>query len=138
MPGALAFAAALAANPYDMTRMASLRERLESGLKARGAIVIGEQSPRVPTIGALSLPGATSASLLVQLDLAGFAVSAGSACASGKAKASHVLAAMAVPEDVAAGFLRLSFGPETNETEIDAFLDAFGRIAARIGSSKAA
>jgi cysteine desulfurase len=135
VPGALAFAAALAARPYDMARMASLRERLETGLKAAGATIIGEQSPRVPTIGALSLPGATSASLLVQLDLAGFAVSAGSACASGKAKASHVLAAMAVPDDVAAGFLRLSFGPDTSEADVDAILDAFGRIAARIGSS---
>lgn len=135
VPGALAFAAALAARPYDMARIASLREQLETGLKAAGATIIGEQSPRVPTIGALSLPGATSASLLVQLDLAGFAVSAGSACASGKAKASHVLAAMAVPDEVAAGFLRLSFGPDTSEADVDAFLDAFGRIAARIGSS---
>lgn len=138
VPGALAFAAALAAKPYEMARMADLRMRIEAGLKAAGAIIIGEESPRVPTIGALSLPGATSASLLIQLDLAGFAVSAGSACASGKAKASHVLSAMAVPDEIAAGFLRLSFGPETNEAEVDAFLDAFGQIAARVGGSRAA
>lgn len=135
VPGALAFAAALAAKPYDMARMAGLRGRLERGLKAAGATIIGEESPRVPTIGALSLPGATSASLLVQLDLAGFAVSAGSACASGKAKASHVLAAMGVSDEVAAGFLRLSFGPETSEAEVDAFLDAFGGIAERSRSN---
>jgi cysteine desulfurase len=138
VPGALAFAAALAANPYDMARMATLRNRLEDGLKAAGAVVIGEQSPRVPTIGALSLPGATSASLLVQLDLAGFAVSAGSACASGKAKASHVLDAMAVPAEIAAGFLRLSFGPDTSEADVDSFLAAFGPMAARAGASRAA
>lgn len=138
VPGALAFAAALAARPYDMARMAGLRERLERGLKAAGATIIGEESPRVPTIGALSLPGATSASLLVQLDLAGIAVSAGSACASGKARASHVLSAMAVPDEVAAGFLRLSFGPDTSEADVDAFLNAFGRIAARVEASKAA
>ena len=138
VPGALAFAAALAAKPYDMERMASLRERLERGVKAAGASVIGAGTPRLPTIGAISLPGANSASLLVQLDLAGIAVSAGSACASGKARASHVLAAMAVPEDVAAGFLRLSFGPDTNETEVDAFLAEFGRIADRSRSSRAA
>lgn len=138
VPGALAFAAALAARPYDMARMASLRDRLESGLRAAGATIIGEESPRVPTIGALSLPGATSASLLVQLDLAGFAVSAGSACASGKAKASHVLAAMGVSEEVAAGYLRLSFGPQTSEAEVDAFLETFGRIAERLRASKAA
>jgi len=132
VPGALAFAAALAAKPYDMARMGALRERLETGVKAAGASVIGEDAPRSPTIGAISLPGATSASLLVQLDLAGIAVSAGSACASGKAKASHVLSAMAVPDEVAAGFLRLSFGPDTNEAEVDAFLDEFGRIATRL------
>ncbi|MEO8141092.1 MAG: aminotransferase class V-fold PLP-dependent enzyme [Sphingomicrobium sp.] len=138
VPGALAFAAALAARPYDMPRMARLRDRLEAGVKALGASVIGEAAPRVPTIGAISLAGATSASLLVQLDLAGIAVSAGSACASGKAKASHVLAAMAVPDEVAAGFLRLSFGPETSEADVNAFLEAFGRIAARVGANRAA
>lgn len=138
VPGAVAFAAALAARPYAMERMKRLRERLETGLKSAGATIIGEDARRVPTIGAMSLPGATSASLLVQLDLAGFAVSAGSACASGKAKASHVLTAMAVPDEVAAGFLRLSFGPDTSEAEVDAFLDAFARIAARSGASRAA
>ncbi|WP_309603238.1 aminotransferase class V-fold PLP-dependent enzyme [Sphingomonas sp.] len=138
VPGALAFAAALAAKPYDMARMASLRVALEAGVKAVGATVIGDHAPRVPTIGAISLPGATSASLLVQLDLAGIAVSAGSACASGKAKASHVLSAMAVPDEVAAGFLRLSFGPDTSAAEVDSFLAEFGRIAARFTKSKAA
>lgn len=138
VPGALSFAAALAAKPYDMVRLEELRQRLETGVKAAGASVIGEDAPRSPTIGAISLPGATSASLLVQLDLAGIAVSAGSACASGKAKASHVLAAMAVADEVAAGFLRLSFGPDTSEAEVDAFLDEFGRIAARVGTSRAA
>ena len=138
VPGALAFAAALAARPYDMARMAALRTRLEDGAKAIGASVIGENAPRAPTIGAISLPGATSASLLVQLDLAGIAVSAGSACASGKAKASHVLAAMAVPEEIAAGFLRLSFGPATSEAEVDAFLAEYGRIAGRRDATRAA
>ena len=138
VPGALAFAAALAAKPYDMDRLVCLRERLERGIKAVGASVIGEGAPRVATIGAISLPGATSASLLVQLDLAGIAVSAGSACASGKAKASHVLAAMGIPEEVAAGFLRLSFGPDTSEAEVDAFLAEFGRIATRFRASRAA
>ena len=138
VPGALAFAAALAAKPYDMDRLVCLRERLERGIKAVGASVIGEGAPRVATIGAISLPGATSASLLVQLDLAGIAVSAGSACASGKATASHVLAAMGVAEEVAASFLRLSFGPDTNEAEVDAFLAEFGRIATRSRAGRAA
>ena len=62
---------------------------------------------------------------------AGFAVSAGSACASGKMKASRVLAAMGVPAAVADGALRLSFGPETSDVDIDAFLAAFSAIAGR-------
>ena len=76
-------------------------------------MIIAEDSPRIATIGAISLPGASSASLLVQFDLAGFAVSAGSACSSGKMKKSDVLEAMAVPAAVADGFLRISFGPAT-------------------------
>ena len=130
-PSALAFAAALAARPYDMERMARLRTRLDEGVKAAGGVVIGENSPRLPTIGAISLPGASSATLLVQFDLAGIAVSAGSACSSGKMKESAVLAAMGVAPEIANGFLRISFGPHTTESEIDAFLSEWGRIASR-------
>lgn len=137
VPSALAFAAALASKPYDMERMALLRRRLEEGVKAAGGVVIAEDAPRVPTIGAVSLPGGSSAALLVQLDLAGFAVSAGSACSSGKAKASHVLAAMGVPDAIAAGFLRMSFGPETSEPEVDAFVAEFARIAERTAAKAA-
>jgi cysteine desulfurase len=137
VPGALAFAAALKARPYDMDRMATLRKQLEDGVKSAGGVIIAEAAPRVPTIGAISLPGATSAALLVQFDLAGIAVSAGSACSSGKAKASHVLAAMGLPEEIAAGFLRISFGPETGEADIDAFLGEFQRIAQRTAAKAA-
>ena len=130
-PSALAFAAALAARPYDMSRLAALRAKLDDGVKAGGGVVIGGDSPRLPTIGTISLPGASSASLLVQFDLAGIAVSAGSACSSGKMKESAVLAAMAVPPDIAGGFLRISFGPETTEADVDAFLAEWSRIASR-------
>ena len=130
-PSALAFAAALAAKPYDMGRLAALRARLDGGVKAAGGVVIGDESRRLPTIGAVSLPGASSASLLVQFDLAGIAVSAGSACSSGKMKESAVLAAMGVPQEIANGFLRISFGPHTTEAEVDAFLAEWSRIAGR-------
>ena len=130
-PGALAFAAALAARPYDMNRLARLRSRLDQGVKAAGGVVIGEESPRLPTIGAVGLSGASSASLLVQFDLAGIAVSSGSACSSGKMQESAVLSAMAVPGDIAGGFLRVSFGPHTSEADVDAFLAEWTRIASR-------
>ena len=130
-PNAMGFAAALAARPYDMERLAMLRSLLEDGVKAAGGVVIGEESPRVPTIGAVSLPGGSSASLLVQFDLAGMAVSAGSACSSGAMKGSVVLAAMGVSPEIAGGFLRISFGPSTNEADVDAFLAEWRRIAER-------
>jgi cysteine desulfurase len=130
-PGALAMAAALAARPYDMARMAALRERLDDGVRNAGGVVVGADSLRLPTIGAVAMPGASSASLLVQFDLAGIAVSAGSACSSGKMKGSTVLAAMRVAPDVAASFLRISFGASTSEADVDAFLGEWRRIAER-------
>ena len=137
MPGALGFAAALAAKTYDMARLSELRAYLEDGVRQCGGIVIAEEAPRISTIGAVSLPGASSASLLVQLDLAGIAVSSGSACSSGKMKASEVLAAMNVPDDVASGFIRVSFGPSTSEADVDRFLGEWRLIAERAGAKAA-
>jgi cysteine desulfurase len=136
-PNALAFAAALAARPYNLDQLSELRARLEAGIKDCGGVVIGEDSPRLPTIGAISLPGASSASLLVQFDLAGIAVSAGSACSSGAMKGSHVLTAMGVSRDIAGGFLRLSFGPDTSEADVDRFLGEWRRIAERTAARAA-
>jgi cysteine desulfurase len=130
-PNALAFAAALAARPYDLGRLTSLRARLEAGVADSGGVVVGDESPRLPTIGAVALPGAASASLLVQFDLAGIAVSAGSACSSGAMKESAVLAAMGIPAHIAGSFLRISFGPDTSEADIDRFLGEWRRIAER-------
>jgi cysteine desulfurase len=130
-PNAMAFAAALAARPYDLDRLAALRARLEAGIKDSGDVVVGEDAPRIPTIGAISLRGGSSASLLVQFDLSGIAVSAGSACSSGAMKGSAVLAAMGVRQDVAGGFLRISFGPNTSEADVDRFLSEWRRIAKR-------
>lgn len=137
LPGALGFAAALAAKPFDMTRLAALRACLEDGVRQSGGVVIGEDSPRIAAIGAISLPNASSASLLIQLDLAGIAVSSGSACSSGKMKASEVLAAMNVPDDIASGFIRVSFGPTTSEADVDRFLGEWRRIAERAGMKAA-
>ena len=130
-PSALAFAAALAASPYDIDRLSALRARLDKGVREAGGVVIGDESPRIPTIGAVAMPGASNASLLVQFDLAGIAVSAGSACSSGKMKESAVLAAMDVAPEIAGSFLRISFGPSTAEKDVDAFLSEWQRIASR-------
>lgn len=132
-PAAAAFAAALESGAFAgaMPRLAELRRRLDDGVKAAGGVVVAEDSPRIANIGAVALPGADQASLLVQFDLAGFAVSAGSACSSGKMKHSAVLAAMNVDPAIASSFLRISFGPHTSEGEINAFLVEWRRIASR-------
>lgn len=136
-PNALAFAAALAARAWDLNRLASLRSRLEAGVRESGGLIIAEESLRIPTIGAVSLPGAASASLLVQFDLAGIAVSAGSACSSGAMKGSAVLVAMGISAEVAAGFIRISFGPSTSEGDVDRFLVEWRRFGERIAARAA-
>ena len=136
-PAAASFAAALAARPYDMDRLTTLRLRLEDGVRALGGQVIAENSQRIATIGSVSMPGASNASLLVQFDLAGIAVSAGSACSSGKMKKSAVLDAMNVDQSIADGFLRISFGPSTTERDVDAFLAEWERIARRAATRAA-
>jgi cysteine desulfurase len=137
VPSALGFAAALTARPYDLERHAALRTRLEDGVKAADGVVIAEDAPRIPTIGALAMPGASSASLLVQFDLAGIAVSSGSACSSGKMQASSVLTAMKVPAHIAGSFIRVSFGPATSEADVDRFLGEWRRISERAGAQAA-
>ncbi|QNM83385.1 cysteine desulfurase [Sphingomonas sabuli] len=139
VPACAAFAAALESRAFAdaMPRLAKLRERLDAAITASGGVVIAGTSPRIANIGSVALPGIGQASLLAQFDLAGFAVSAGSACSSGKMKDSDVLKAMGIAADLAGSVLRVSFGPATGEADVDAFVDEWRRIAAR-GSARAA
>ena len=138
-PAAGAFAAALESRAFAdaMPRLEELRRRLDEGVKAAGGVVVAEDSRRIPNIGAVALPGASQASLLAQFDLAGFAVSAGSACSSGKMKESAVLKAMDADPEIASSFLRVSFGPTTSEQEVDAFLAEWRRVADRAATRAA-
>jgi cysteine desulfurase len=133
LPAVAGMAAALGTDAFldAMPRLASLREQLEQEIVAAGGLVIADGAPRIATIGAYAIPGVTSASQLVQLDLAGISVSAGSACSSGSMKPSRVLAAMGVPEEVAASAIRVSFGPTTSEADVERFTAEWLRIAAR-------
>jgi cysteine desulfurase len=79
-----------------------------------------------------SLPGAPGESLAIALDVAGFAVSAGSACAAGSVKPSHVIRAMGCPEDEARGAVRISVGWSTTEDEVDRFLEALPPIVDQV------
>lgn len=133
LAGIIAMAAALESRAFAeaMQRLASLRAHLEQGIIAEGGQVIAAEAPRIATIGAYAMPGVASASQLVQLDLAGISVSAGSACSSGSMKPSRVLSAMGVPPEIAATVIRVSFGPSTSESDIDRFLAEWREIAAR-------
>jgi cysteine desulfurase len=112
-------------------RMTALRERLETGLQAATpkAIIIGAESPRVPNTTLVAVPGMKAETAVIALDLAGFAVSSGAACSSGKVQASHVLAAMGASKDLARGGVRISLGWSTAETDIDRFINAWINVA---------
>ena len=79
------------------------------------------------------MPGVSNEIQVMAFDLEGFAVSAGAACSSGKVGASHVLLAMGVDETTAGEAIRVSVGPGVTEEEIEAFADAWNRLAARLG-----
>jgi cysteine desulfurase len=100
-------------------------------------VIVAGGSPRIATIGSYAMPGVASSSQLVQFDLAGIAVSAGSACSSGSMKPSVVLEAMGLPAEIASCFVRVSFGPDTREADVDRFLCEWRRIHDR-ASSRAA
>ena len=111
--------------------IARLRDRLEEGMRqsAPDVIIHGEQGARVPNTSFFTLPGLKSETGQIAFDLEGVAISAGSACSSGKVGESHVLVAMGC--DPKLGALRISLGPTTTEAEIDRAIAAFSRIAAR-------
>jgi cysteine desulfurase len=136
-PSAAGFAAALTAQPYDVKRLEALRLRLEEEIVGAGGIVIAGETARIPTIGSYAMPGVPSSSQLVQFDLAGIAVSAGSACSSGSMKPSLVLEAMGLPPEIASCFIRVSFGPRTTEAEVDRFIHEWRRIRDRAASRAA-
>jgi cysteine desulfurase len=112
------------------------RLRTELLLRIRTAlpevVVAGEGAPRAPHILNLLIPGADSEALLMHLDLAGIAVSGGSACASGAIEPSHVLLAMGYPRELAAGAVRLSLGRETTQAEIVRAAETVPTVVARV------
>lgn len=123
----------LGANRARMGDIATLRDDLEARVKrlAPDATIAGAAVARLPNTSCILLPGVTSEAQVMALDLAGVAISAGSACSSGKITPSHVLMAMGMTEAQAGCAIRVSMGPETTADDVDAFLDAWGKLAAR-------
>ncbi|HSS50860.1 MAG TPA: cysteine desulfurase family protein [Thermoanaerobaculia bacterium] len=114
--------------------LAALRDRFEAGLARHmpEAIFHCQASPRLPNTSHVAFPGVEGESLLIRLDLAGFAVSTGSACSSGAVEPSKTLLAMGLSPDEALSSLRISFGISNTAEEVDAFLDALDREVAAL------
>ncbi len=132
LPGALGFAAALEASRDWFADMPALRAMLDEAILAGGGEIVAHNAPRIPTIASYRMPGVSSAAQLIRLDMAGFAVSAGSACSSGSMRPSHVLAAMGYSPEAAAEVVRVSFGWTTTADDVAKFAEAWTHIAADI------
>lgn len=130
--GIAGFGAAAAAAQRDLemgvwSRVEEFRNILERALEAtsKDIIFVGNGSDRLPNTSCFIAPGWKGETQVMQMDLAGFAVSAGSACSSGKVRASKVLTAMGFDEGQAAQALRVSIGPATTEEDVLRFADTW-------------
>ncbi len=132
VPAIAAFGAACAASTLaDAPRMAGLRDRLEAAILAATpeAVIFGAKVARLPNTALFAVPGLKAETAIIAFDLAGVALSSGSACSSGKVAASHVLAAMGVAPALARGAVRVSFGWASAESDLERFLGTWKKLA---------
>ena len=127
--GAAAEAAQRDVEAGKWARVEKLRNILESALAAASntTIFVGKDAPRLPNTSCFATPGWKGETQVMQMDLAGFAISAGSACSSGKVKASRVLGAMGFSEAEAASAVRVSLGLETTEDDVMRFAEVWAQ-----------
>jgi cysteine desulfurase len=125
--GAAAEAAAQDVTSGQWNRVAELRDILETALETstKKTIFVGKAAPRLPNTSCIIAQGWKGETQVMQMDLSGFAISAGSACSSGKVKASKVLRAMGFDDDQAGCAIRVSLGLETTEDEVLRFADTW-------------
>lgn len=130
--GAVGFAAAAVASARELAdgvwdRVAILRDLLEETLafEAKDTIFVGKAVRRLPNTICLATPGWKGETQVMQMDLAGYAISAGSACSSGKVRASRVLKAMGYEDEIASGAIRVSLGPETTKQDVMGFAESW-------------
>jgi cysteine desulfurase len=136
LPAALGFAAALEVTE-DVERLVTLRLKLDDAIARSGGEVVAGESHRHSAIGAYRMRGLAAATQLIRFDMAGIAVSAGSACSSGSMKPSHVLGAVGWDIDASREVVRVSFGRTTTEAEVDRFI-AEWRVVSRSARAFAA
>jgi cysteine desulfurase len=141
--GIAGFGAAAEAAARDLAdgvweRVGELRNTLNQALSSQGfnTISVGNSVARLPNTLCLIAPHWKGETQVMVMDLAGFAISAGSACSSGKVRASKTLRAMGYDETLAGQAIRISLGPTNTEDEVLRFAEAWGkdykRILARI------
>jgi cysteine desulfurase len=125
-------------NAAEAGRLLSLRSRLERAVRqvAPDAVLFSERAPRLPNTVCFAVPGVEAATLMIALDLAGVAVSSGSACSSGKVTPSHVLAAMRVPPELARGAIRLSLGWASTASDGERFAEALAGALRRMKAAR--
>ena len=127
---------ALAKMDAEATRLSALRDRLEEGVLAAvtGTAINGVRTPRVPNTTNISFDRVEAESLLIALDLAGIAVSTGSACSSGTLEPSHVLKAMGFSAHRAQNSIRFSLGAATTEADVDRVIAVMPGIVDKLRS----
>ena len=134
--GIAAFAAAAKAAMRDLNdfaNLADLRDGMEAALLAvqPQTEIFGKHADRLANTSCFALGGLNSETLVMALDLAGVAVSAGSACSSGKVSRSHVLAAMQAETHISKGVLRVSLGWQSNREDTEKLVDEWSKLAGR-------
>lgn len=110
----------------------ALRDHLEAGVRALGAVVFGASAQRLPNTTYFALPGIEGETLVVELDRAGYAVASGAACSSANPEPSATLLAMGVEPELARGAVRVSLGEPNSAADVEGFLAALDRTVARL------
>jgi cysteine desulfurase len=123
-----------AAEPDKAAELAALRDELEERALAvePDTVVVSGRVARLPNTSCIAVPGTKAETLVIGLDLAGVAVSVGSACSSGKVEASHVLSAMGLSHELAQGAIRVSLGFGTVSADIERFIVAWSELIKRM------
>ena len=140
IPGIVGFglAAALAQSQQAdvFVRLQALQQRLETGIQAAvpECVIFSQGSERLPNTTAVAVPGLDAETVVMSLDLDGFAISSGSACGSGRQKPSYVIHAMGYPDELAISMLRVSLGWQNSEQDVQRFVVGFKRVIKRLQS----
>ncbi|HEX9810093.1 MAG TPA: cysteine desulfurase family protein [Alphaproteobacteria bacterium] len=145
VPGIAGFGAAAEAAARELAggveieRQRRLRDRIEDAVRGPGreARIVGAGAPRLANTSCIALPGARAETQVIACDLAGVAVSAGSACSSGKVEPSHVLAAMGLAPELVSSAIRVSLGYASTDADIEAFVAAWTAVRARAAAGAA-